>query len=235
MKRLFALIAITIFLLLSSSINSSGQVHLHIVRIDSFPQLPGDTAFEGQVYSHIEIVVTNTGNTSFFGDIHVALYSQNIGLSGLDTLRDGPLPPVLLQPGDTVPLHANPNYSFRAMHYAAGDNIIVVWPYAASGSANFDTYQTHVYFALTVGIEDLHQTSFVIYPNPVSGILHLSFADITKVEQVRIYDVYGEELNRYNKTVRSINFSNYRKGIYFLELTDTDGNRLVKKLLVTGN
>ena len=115
MKKLFTLLFITASVLLFNSRVSSGQGHLHIARIDSFPQFPGDTAYNGQVYHSIRIFVTNVANTNFYGDIHVYLQSQTVGVT--DTLFDAPHPPFLLTPGDTVSIHANPNYSFKTIHY----------------------------------------------------------------------------------------------------------------------
>jgi hypothetical protein len=233
MKKVFYLLII-IGLFLFQSHSSSGQARLHIVQIDSFPVFPGDTAYEGQVYHNIRIVVKNVGTNNFFGDIHVFLYSQSLGVSALDTLRDDPFHPnYLLGPGDSVSLPANPLYTFRSIHYAAGDNIVVVWPY--SGATNFDTYLTRIYLSLVLGIREPEEAGISIYPNPVSEILRLNYLDENKVEEVRIYDLVGREIFNVNKAIEQIDLKGFDPGIYFVELSLKDGRRLSKKILVTAN
>jgi len=234
MKKAFSALLIAGFSLLFSQ-SSFGQARLHIVEIDSFPVFPGDTAFEGQPYHNISIKVSNVGSNNFFGEIDVFLYSQSIGISGIDTLRDDPLHQnFFIPPGDTVTTDANPNYTFRSAHYDAGDNIIVVWPYF--GSTDFDTYDSRVFFVPTLtGIHETKQASLNIFPNPVTRILYLNYGSENTVEQVRIFDPEGKEIFHYPKAVNTIDFSGCDRGLYFLELIRKDGTRSIKKIVVTEN
>ncbi len=233
MKKVFSgllVMALSLFL----GFPSFGQARLHIVQIDSFPQFPGDTAFEGLDYHNIKIKVTNNGTSNFFGEIKTFLYSQSLGISAIDTLRNDPSHQnYFLLPGDTVSLQGNPQYEFRSAHYVAGDNIIVVWPY--SGSIDFDTYDSRVYFAALVGVREHDQIGISLYPNPVSQILHLEYVSENTVEQVRIYDLVGREVFNVNRAVKTINLSGKDSGLYFIEVTHKDGSHAVKKILVEGN
>jgi len=229
MKKVFSL-----FLLILASVllhsPAHAQARLKIIAIDSFPQFPGDTAYEGMFYHNIKIKVTNVGSSNFFGYIDVYLYSQSVGSSAFDTLRDNPTN-IFLHVGDTATLGGNPNYAFRTIHYAAGDNIVVVWPF--SGTVNFDTYDTRIYFSPLVGIEELTQASVKSYPNPVSEILRLNYTNENNVEQVRIYDLVGREIFNTRKAIHAIDVSRYNRGLYFLEITGKDGSHSAKKILVT--
>jgi hypothetical protein len=231
MKKLISYVLMVVSVILFNGKESSGQAHLHIARLDSFPQLPGDTAHEFQVYHNIRIVVTNTGNTNFFGDIHVYLHSQSLGIT--DTLVEGPHPPYLLLPGDTVSIHANPNYRFSSTVYAAGDNIIVVWPF--STGTTFDVLQTHVFFQMTVGIPEPDLNDRYINSSIVSQVLHLRYLDENKVERVRIYDLVGREVLNLRGAVNVISLAGFNSGLYFIELIQKDGIHAVKKILVSGN
>jgi len=231
MKRFFAFLLACFGIFLVNSNETSGQGHLHIVQIDSFPQSPADTATAGVTYHNIRVRVTNTASTNFFGDIDVYLQSQSVGFT--DTLVGGPLPPVLLMPGDTVSLPANPNYRFRSTVYGAGDNIIVVWPYSVN--TPFDIFQSQVYYRLLVGINELTTTAISAFPNPVSGILNLSYDDENNVEQVRICDLSGRELLRLPGAPSQINLSGFEAGVYLLEQKQKNHATLVKKILLNEN
>jgi hypothetical protein len=235
MKKIFSLAITAVFAFCLNVQNSTAQPHLRIDTLLNFPLVPGDTAIQGQVYNNIRIVVTNIGNNHFFGDIHVYLYSQSVGASSYDTLRDGPFPYCYIPIGQTDTISANPNYQFRTIHYAAGDNIIVVWPY--SSNTSFDTYSTHMYFSITTGINSPHEPTFSTYPNPVSKFIRVNYADENKVEQVRIYDLAGREVYSIREAVRTIDLdaAGVLDGIYFLEIRETSGKTTVKKILVTTN
>ena len=133
---------------------------------------------------------------------------------------------------DTVSLSGNLNYSFKTTHYAAGDNIIVVWPF--NGPVNFDTYAAHIYFVpLATAVEEPNQTLLNLYPNPVSQIIHLKYTNEKSDDRVRIYDLMGREVFNVNEAVKTISVSSFNRGIYFLEQIDRNGNRTVNKILVT--
>lgn len=211
---------------------ADGQARLRITRLDNYPELPFDTAIQGQIYPNIHIHVKNVGNSTFWGDIHAFLYSQSLGSGSYDTLRDDPFHTNIFIPaGDSVTLQANPNYSFRAIHYAAGDNIVVVWPF--SGTTLFDSHQTNVFFSITTGMFELSNESPEIYPNPVSTILTLNYHGKNKVEQVRIYDLVGREVFVAKKALSTIDLTGFREGVYFLELMYVSGERSIKKIIVT--
>ncbi len=229
MKKLFSLVLLIISLMFSNEY-SFGSSHLKIVKLVNYP----DTAIMGVPYSNIHVWVTNTGSDFFFGDIHVYCKSQSIGI--VDTLRDGPLPNYALDANgvDTISLPINPpQFFFRSTLYAAGDNIIVVWPFAISSNFSFETYHTQVYLYDVVGIDEVNRSSISIYPSPVSKTLNIDYMNKNAVERVRIYDLFGREVYGVNEAVDAIDLSGFKEGIYILEMSEKDGNRIIKKILVT--
>ena len=233
MKK-FALAILAAALLIIAQQPASGQARLHILRLVNYPQSPADTALIGQVYGNIHIHVKNTGNSAFFGDIHTYLYSQALGSSYFDTLRDDPFHSnIFIGAGDSVSITANPNYQFRQIHYAAGDNIVVVWPF--SGGTLFDTYTTQVFFNAPVGIAEQEETVADIHPNPVSNILRIDYGIKNAVKRVRIYDLFGRELFSANQAIPSIDLSGFTQGIYFLEILDDSDRRSIIKIMVNNN
>jgi hypothetical protein len=226
MKR-FSLMLVAVLWMLSNG-DSFGNSHLKIVQLINFP----DTAGMDTVCHNIHIVVTNTGTDFFSGDIHVYLKSQSIGIT--DTLRDGPFPIVLLAPfaSDTVTLQANSQFSFRPALYAAGDNIIVVWPSAMSPGFTFETYQTNVFLISSVGIDEPEKVAISTYPNPVSKTLSINYGDNNAVERVRIYDLFGRDVFIVNEAITKIDLTGIKEGIYILEMDEKNGTRIIKKILV---
>lgn len=221
-------------LLLFCSNHSFAQAHLRVTQIYNFPSMP-DTAYEGQHYDSIHIVVQNIGTMPHDSDVKVFLYSTNLGIAHQDTLRWSNFH-VHILPGQSVSLNNVPfNYYFRSIHYAAGDNIIVVWPVSSSSSMIVDSFYTTVHFTPSVGIMELSPTQVRVFPNPVSQYLHLNYDNENNVEQVRIYDLAGREIYHVNEAVRTINLSEFDNGLYFLEIIHKDGRRLAQKILVTNN
>lgn len=216
-------------LVLFCSNHSFAQAHLRILRIDNYP----DSAIQGHPYNGIHTIVRNVGSDTLHGTISIFLYSTSIGAANYDTLDLNSFQ-ITLAPGDSVPLWSN-TYFFRTIHYAAGDNIIVVWPVTSSSSAAIDSFFTQVHFTPSVGIDELNKTGVRIFPNPVSQYLHLNYDNENNVEQVRIYDLAGREIYSVDKAVRTINLSEFDNGLYFLEIIHKDGRRLAQKILVTNN
>jgi len=78
----------------------------------------------------------------------------------------------------------------------------------------------------------------VAYPNPTNGILVINndFSEI--ISDIKVYNLYGEEVTGYiyyNKISNSINLSNIENGIYFLQLKTLDGNAIIQKIIKQSN
>jgi len=235
MKKALTLLLIAGLPILFSQ-QAPGQARLKVTALFNFPSIP-DTAFEGQHYDSIHIVIQNIGNATFSSsDINVLLYSTSMGIGNKDTLRWTSFPHTILA-GQSISLNNVPsNYYFRTIHYAAGDNIIVVWPYSVQTSNyQVDSFYTNIYFKEIVGIQELNGLSVKIYPNPVSRILKLNYGSEKTVEQVRIYDLAGREIFNVREAVRSVDISSFDEGIYFLEVSEKNGKRGVQKILITKN
>ena len=67
---------------------------------------------------------------------------------------------------------------------------------------------------VSVGIKELKQNKFIVYPNPSSFELN-----ITTPINCSIYDVFGRNLGDYKNTSK-INISSLMQGVYFLKSED---------------
>ena len=71
--------------------------------------------------------------------------------------------------------------------------------------------------------------NLVLYPNPVSDKLYIS-SDNTVAESTSIYSLTGKKILEAVNETNSINVSALSKGMYFLELTSSEG-KTVKKFI----
>lgn len=115
--------------------------------------------------------------------------------------------------------------NIETTNYAPGTYTFTAY---ASGCANsaLPVIFTITITASTIGITDLQQYSYTIYPNPVKQILTINSPTILK--NITIIDVLGKvELNKnVNNITESIDLSNLQSGIYFLTV-----NGVTKKII----
>lgn len=73
-------------------------------------------------------------------------------------------------------------------------------------------------------IEELTNTSFSIYPNPVNNFLNVENKSIYPETIIELYNSIGQRLELYtlNNTSSVIDLENFPKGIYFLQIKNID-------------
>lgn len=113
--------------------------------------------------------------------------------------------------------------------WTAGDFLQVPGPYAYNG----DGTQNGIGFWQVLSVSDFALSNLKIYPNPASDVLNLVYDGTIDISQYKIYSVDGKVVKF--GTIHSNNsiiVSNLRTGFYFLKLTDTSNNSVVKRFLV---
>ena len=71
-----------------------------------------------------------------------------------------------------------------------------------------------------VGIDDLKNTSFMVYPNPVTDVLRISNAQ--DIKEIQIVNLMGQAMDPGNETnIQEINVAFLSQGAYILRITDT--------------
>lgn len=108
------------------------------------------------------------------------------------------------------------------------------------GSNNifFDVNNSNVTVEGTVGVEDFTFETFVIHPNPSTGIFNLKMTPATADDiQVSLYDLRGRLIDRQafdNSSMsdfqKSLDYSRIDKGIYFL-IVKNGNNQATKKII----
>jgi hypothetical protein len=90
-----------------------------------------------------------------------------------------------------------------------------------------------------VGIEDAFENTeeFSIYPNPSAGMFTMNITTLAKtnfnltVRDVKGQEVYVENVNVNGAYTESLDFSNYAKGVYYLQI-QTENESRVEKLII---
>ena len=217
-------------LLLGGLISASAQVHLRVTSLSRFPVAPVDTAFESFTYDSIQVTVENIGSTVLNND-NILLFIMGNPANGYDTMYDSPNALFTIQPGTTANITVD-SYSFKPVHFDDGDNIVVVWPQARSTPSVSDTLSFHVYFiSLLAEIENPANREVIISPNPVSDYILLDIPEKMSLKQVRIIDILGNCVYNLSSGQNYISTSEWVSGIYFIEMTGSNGSQTTKKLL----
>ena len=74
--------------------------------------------------------------------------------------------------------------------------------------------------------------SIVLYPNPAKEQLNIILAAENELVNVSIYTIDGEWVATSKNT--NINLSGLAEGVYFVSIQLTDGERITKKVIVSG-
>lgn len=83
------------------------------------------------------------------------------------------------------------------------------------------------YFDFVLSQEDFDNKSFSVYPNPASNYLNWTN---NFFNTLKIYTIQGELLGDYKSLNGSLDISDLRTGVYFLEFNN-EGQRVVKKFI----
>jgi len=68
-----------------------------------------------------------------------------------------------------------------------------------------------------------------IFPNPTSGMVKIESTDV--ISNIIIFNMTGSLLQRYDKSDKLINLSNFSKGIYLLQIS-TDKTDIIQKIIL---
>jgi hypothetical protein len=80
----------------------------------------------------------------------------------------------------------------------------------------------------SVGIQTHALNSFILYPNPSSGIFKIKSSENEKTEQILVRDITGRTVFQTKKYVNQIDLSPFGKNIYFLTFKTKEGIYTIK-------
>ena len=224
MKKIF----LVLFLFLTT-VALQAQPRLRISSIFGLPVTQLDTAYEAGIYDSIYATVVND-DTAFFSDT-LDILSQSNGTLTIDTLFFN-AQITTLQGGDSTSFF-RAYYIFSPIHYADGDNIVVVWPSARQSQIYSDSITFHIYFlSLIASSSSIPDSPLTLYPNPATKYISIRGDVGANIKQVRIYDVSGKEVYRNSSIQKFISTENWRSGLYFIRIENADGKIQIIKMQI---
>lgn len=117
-----------------------------------------------------------------------------------------------------------------------GNWILSVEDVSTNGNGgSLDNFEIEVCYSETLSIESSEMSLFNMYPNPASGIVNISLANIYDNQNVEIYDITGRLINKLelknNSTTQQIDISSLNQGIYLVKVIQGN-NSYSEKLIV---
>ncbi len=114
-----------------------------------------------------------------------------------------------------------------------GETILVRFQFESDNAVRrdgfyFDDLTINIVDDGTLSTNDITETQFSIYPNPVNSLLYLT-TPITSYT-IEIYNLQGQLINEAKNLSGSqtIDYSNYARGIYLMKLTSESTSKIVK-------
>jgi len=220
MKKRFRilLLSATIFCCFSPAF---AQIHLSVTSLLHWP----DTAYCNNTDTNIRVAIKNMDlNTTFNGTIYVNIHDS----SGSHTTDSGV---VSIQPLGTDSSISLNTYSFNSPEYVAGHDVVIVWP-IASGAIT-DSITDTVFVICNSGIPDYkNEKEFALYPDPANDYLYLkSGYSSNEIDYIRMMDIEGKELKRFNSYQAMIPVNHLARGMYFIEIKLKSGESITSKFV----
>jgi hypothetical protein len=212
-RKLIYKMVFAVLMALAISLKLNAQSAVYVQSLVNFPDLPSDTAYEGQSYN-FDVVVFNGTNSVVTGNLFIYMDVDSV----LITLGS-PALQVNINPGDTLIVPVT-GFNFTQPQFKIGNNIVVVWPVVASGIFYpIDSLYTEVFFVPlnSTGLPHSNSPETGIYPNPVKDRLFWSAPNGKAPERVRIFDTRGSVVRDLTKP-EEIQVSDLPVGLYFIEL-----------------
>lgn len=145
--------------------------------------------------------------------------STPISIAALNT--DGSL----LFPNKTIDIATSVTDKGYITFTGSGTNFVAAWMENRGGDFGFVQNFDFANYLATANVTKENQVKF--YPNPVSSILNINSGN--KIEEVKVYNVTGQELK--SEKTDKIDFSRFPKGMYIISVKDSKGNVSSEKII----
>ncbi len=89
-----------------------------------------------------------------------------------------------------------------------------------------------VFSNVSLGISEIDSTSFSMYPNPATDILHINMSET--IATIAVFDITGKQVLKVTDiTNNQIDISKLNNGIYLVKVEDNNSNYSTQKLVIT--
>jgi Secretion system C-terminal sorting domain len=127
---------------------------------------------------------------------------------------------------------ANDTAQYTTGQPSANTSYIVTVTDSTTGCYKTDTVNVTVLCGLAVQQLTMDNNQFTIYPNPATESFTIESTN-HKIKSIKVFNTLGEIISTTtpNNTKSIININQYANGIYFIEITDEDGNTVNRKIV----
>ncbi|WP_274475068.1 alpha-amylase family glycosyl hydrolase [Mangrovimonas aestuarii] len=199
--------------------------------------------------------LTNTNRNQIYNDWSrmIALKTNRDVFKGDYTIVSGTLTPKIYVFDDTLPSSELKNVVIISNFDVTTQNINPNFPYTGTwydlmddtGATSINVSSTTATISLAPGefkiygnqsvqslsIKDISETNIILYPNPTSDGFYIN----TDVSSVKVYDITGKMIKKFNEKPYSINhlfqLGNYEPGMYIIQIQGLDGKQHTTKLV----
>lgn len=82
-----------------------------------------------------------------------------------------------------------------------------------------------------LGVDEFTKENMIsVYPNPVKDILHLNLPQNLSLNSIKIYTISGKEIFSSTEKTKTIDFSSFQVGVYFVEMS-YGKKRILKRVI----
>lgn len=150
-------------------------------------------------------------------------------------------------PGTPVSKDENGYYTYKVTGYAGNEiNVIfnnnnreqtydlstssnICWIYGNSSQEGENLkYDVVVDNSCITSVKNPQSTLWSLYPNPSKGIVNIGLE--SGVKRVEVISVLGSKVLSIDQNVNQLDLTGYPSGLYYISVTDVDGNKLTKAL-----
>ena len=120
--------------------------------------------------------------------------------------------------GSSVTVTANANDGYKFVSWNKGDVVVSVDPWYTFSITESCSLMAN--FIIETGAEDINEITMLVYPNPTTGIVHVS--GISEGAELKVTDISGRLVHSVkadNSTV-ILDLSSVRHGVYFIRIDD---------------
>lgn len=83
----------------------------------------------------------------------------------------------------------------------------------------------------TLSIDDSFESLISVSPNPTNSLIHISTSNDDKIKDLKLFNLLGKSYSCKTDGRTFFDMSNLSDGVYMLELTFENGNKIIKKII----
>lgn len=200
-------------------------------------------AFGNTFYEFNPVTGITTTKAPFIGDVRYAAVSfavRNQGYVGLgwswvtsNCLKDFYFYDPILDVWDTIPKAFPGGRRNYVPSFVIGDNAFFGTGTNGTNLGDIWGYE----WKISVGVNEYDKTNDIaIFPNPTSDFINISITDeiINFNPKILLFSTEGKEVfsQSINTKHTTIDISNFKKGIYFISLSNSDKTISTKKIII---